>query len=199
MATRKTATKRKTAPRKSTRSRAAKKARPAASAKAKPASTLKAASVEHTALLDAKKHLEKAIELHPEYAEAHFNLASLLAKLEDNAPARTHFEKALHLSENAQKEGLDRLQLDLFQKARTLYRLDRESEAHHLLKEWFESELETSQKGSLPAKMVAIETFIGRDEKGAKLRTAIGAEFDSFLAPRIIAVLKVILETLSNP
>jgi|MDTC01.1.fsa_nt_gb O-antigen ligase/tetratricopeptide (TPR) repeat protein len=147
----------------------------------------------------ALSHAIKTLHLYPTRSHAHYEIGRILQKSDQGDQAKIHFEKALHLSENAQKEGLDRLQLDLFQKARTLYRLDRESEAHHLLKEWFESELETSQKGSLPAKLVAIETFIGRDEKGAKLRTAIGAEFDSFLAPRIIAVLKEILEALSNP
>jgi len=147
----------------------------------------------------ALSHAQKTIHLYPTRSHAHYETGRILQKRGQGDQAKIHFEKALHLSENAQKERLDRLQLNLFQKARTLYRLDRKSEAHHLLKEWFESELEASQKGSLPAKIIAIETFIGREEKGEKLRGAIGAEFDSFLAPKIIAVLKEILQALSNP
>ncbi|MDP6958449.1 MAG: O-antigen ligase family protein, partial [Planctomycetota bacterium] len=76
----------------------------------------------------ALTHAQKTIHLYPTRSHAHYETGRILQKRGQGDQAKIHFEKALHLSENAQKERLDRLQLNLFQKARTLYRLDRKSE-----------------------------------------------------------------------
>ena len=65
--------------------------RKASSSKAsKPtAKSTKVESSEISALRTARKHLEKALELNSDYAEAHFNLANLLVKLGEHDTART--------------------------------------------------------------------------------------------------------------
>ncbi len=147
----------------------------------------------------ALQHARRTITLYPTRSHAYYDTGRILEKSGQDDQAKNYFQKALSLSEQAAKENLERLQLDLFQKSRALYRTGRGEEAHSLLKQWFEVELERSQKGSVPAKIVALESFIGKEEKGETLRNIIGAEFDFFLAPRIISILKEILEDLSPP
>ena len=42
---------------------------------------------------DVQKHLERAIEINPEFADAHLELALLLVEQENYKKARKHFEK----------------------------------------------------------------------------------------------------------
>ena len=44
--------------------------------------------------MDAKKHLQKAINLNPDYAEAYYELGLILKKEGETEEALNHFQKA---------------------------------------------------------------------------------------------------------
>ena len=52
---------------------------------------------------DVQKHLERAIEINPEFADAHFELALLLVEQESYKKARKHFEKTIEINSNDAK------------------------------------------------------------------------------------------------
>ena len=47
--------------------------------------------------MDAKKHLQKAINLNPDYAEAYYELGLILKEEGETAEALNHFQKAVGL------------------------------------------------------------------------------------------------------
>ena len=74
---------------------------------------------------DARTHLEKSIELNPDYSDAHFHLALLLKDQGELKKARKHLQKAVELDEN-HVEGHYHLALLFheeqdYEKARTYY------------------------------------------------------------------------------
>ncbi len=146
----------------------------------------------------ARVHATRTMLLYPTRAQAHYEAGRIFYRCRETREAQASFATALHLSANAEKEGLDRLQLNPVQKARALFRLKRAKEARKLLRDWFEAELESSQRGSVAAKRIAIETFLGETGRGEKLKEIIGEEFDSFLGPMIVNVLETILRSLPN-
>ncbi|SVD15325.1 uncharacterized protein METZ01_LOCUS368179, partial [marine metagenome] len=52
---------------------------------------------------DVQKHLERAIEINPEFANAHFELALLLVEQENYKKARKHFEKTIEINSDDAK------------------------------------------------------------------------------------------------
>ena len=53
--------------------------------------------------MDAKKHLQKAIELDPNYADAYYELGLLFKKDNEPKKALEHFQKAVNLREDLRK------------------------------------------------------------------------------------------------
>jgi tetratricopeptide (TPR) repeat protein len=66
---------------------------------------------------DAQEHYRMALELNPQYADAHFNLALLCERQGDNLKAVHHWKNYLKLDRGGQWAEIARRQLDRLRQA----------------------------------------------------------------------------------
>ncbi|MBI2899354.1 MAG: O-antigen ligase family protein [Planctomycetes bacterium] len=145
--------------------------------------------------IQAAEAFQEALKLYPGHAPARYFAARTIDEGAPFGAAREHYAAALRLSTLAGRERLVRLQLDVWQRARALARLDRKPEAESLLRDHFRAQL--SLRNQRPAQQrMAIKDFLGVDRKGDKLRATIGDEYEGFMKEMIDGVLLEILKGL---
>lgn len=135
----------------------------------------------------AGEHDLRAIELYPTLAPLRYQTARAGDEGAPVGDARLHYAEALRFSDLAARERQERLQLNEFQKARALLRLERKDEALRLLRSLFASSLTPNPK----QRRLTIESLLGHG--GDQIREIAGDEYDAFMKPVIDGVLRDML------